>query len=246
MRILMRQEAPDQGDGIAFGQPFSGLGQGMNGQIAYVSESIDFQVKETIEGFFRFFGGFYPNWDHAVFLSFLATFRLDPRKRFGELSRGQKMQTAFAAAAAMRPKVIFLDEITAVLDASARTHVMNYLAAFCEQGGSVIMATNIASEVVQLRCHLWLLQGGTLQINQPIDDVTAAHVKLRKGGDSTHPLFECADCVSIGYNSDGSESFVIPERVWQESNPVPGLLDRRGIDAEDLFVYFTRRKGEYE
>ena len=243
MRILMRHEAPSAGDGTAFGLPFSGNDQGMNAKIGFVSESIEYQVNQSFGDFFRKYSDFYPEWDEALFQNFIKKFKLDSRKKHSDLSRGQKMQVAFAAAVAIRPKVLFLDEITAVLDASARSYVMDYLGAFCSGGGSVVMATNIVSEVENHGAHLWLIENKSIQVNLPISEVKNHYVKLRKKPNEAHPMFSNPHCVAVGMNSDGSESFVFPKKDLESAHPGDPYLDRRGITSEDLFIYFTREKG---
>jgi ABC-2 type transport system ATP-binding protein len=242
MRILMRHEAPTAGDGTSFGFPFSGNEQEMNSKIGFVSETIEFHVNQGIGDFFKKYRAFYPAWDDGLFNTFLKKFKLDPDKKHNSLSRGQKMQVAFAAAIAIRPKVLFLDEITAVLDASARAYVMEYLGAFCKQGGSVVMATNIVSEVENHGAHLWLIENKSIQVNLPIHEVKNHYLKLRKSPSEVNPFFSNPLCVSVGINSDGSESFVIPKSLIASAPRGDSYLDRREITSEDLFIYFTREK----
>jgi ABC-2 type transport system ATP-binding protein len=79
-------------NGAAFGLPFSGNDQGMNAKIGFVSESIEYQVNQNFGDFFKKYSAFYPEWDEELFNDFIKKFKLDPRKKHSDLSRGQKMQ----------------------------------------------------------------------------------------------------------------------------------------------------------
>jgi ABC-2 type transport system ATP-binding protein len=245
MRILMRHEAPDFGGGLAFGIPFSGSDQEVNHQIAYVSETIDIQVSSNISDFYKSYAKFFRNWDQELFDSFISRFKVDPKKRFQQFSRGQKMQIAFAAAVAIKPKVLFLDEITSVLDASARAYVMEYLGAFCKAGGSVVMATNLVSEVERYVDHIWLIENKKIQINQSIKDVKNHYVKLRRLAGSQNPFFQTPHCISVGLNSDASESYIMVRSKFEAARleNAETLMDKRAITTEELFIYFTRDRG---
>jgi|GEM_PF-636707 len=243
MRILMRHEAPDSGNGVAFGLPMSGNDQSMNEHIGYVSEAIEYGVNDSIEGFFRKYGRFYPRWNSDLFTSFIRRFGIDPKRNHAELSRGQKMQVAFSAAIAIQPRLLFLDEITSVLDASARSHVMGYLSEFCRQGGSVVMATNIVSEIEHQAAHLWLLEKQRIQINLPMKEVKTHYLKLRKQDQTTNPVFQNPACIPVAINSDGSTSYVLPKESVDEASMEESLLDRREVTSEELFIFFTRKEG---
>jgi len=59
-----------------------------------------------------------------------------------ELSAGERQRTAIARALLNRPKIILADEPTGNLDRENAGEVNRYLAAFCGEGGTVIMATH--------------------------------------------------------------------------------------------------------
>lgn len=62
--------------------------------------------------------------------------------RPAELSAGERQRTAIARALFNRPKIILADEPTGNLDRGNADEVNRYLAAFCREGGTVIMATH--------------------------------------------------------------------------------------------------------
>jgi energy-coupling factor transporter ATP-binding protein EcfA2 len=100
-----------------------------------------------LRAFFEQFPQIREGWDWPMFAGMMRERGLDLDKPFAALSRGQRMQVACAAALAGKPKVVLADEITAVLDDRARPYFVEALAETCRRGATVLMATNLVTEV---------------------------------------------------------------------------------------------------
>lgn len=243
MRILLRCELPDSGTGKLFDQDLDSDSPEPNFEIGYVSESLNYQIPIKIAGLFSKLGKLYPKWNQRLFDDTLKRLRLDTNQFFRELSRGQKMQVAFAAAIAIEPSVIVLDEITSVLDASARSYFMSYLGKFVKAGGTVLMATNIVSEVQHFADHIILLDSGSVKVDSPLADLSKLYSKLRRQVGQDHEVFRDSTCVELSVNSDKSTSYLIDATRTLRYQIPEALYDRREITAEELFVYYTREGG---
>lgn len=244
MKIIMRYEQPDKGEAWIFDMPLSGDYGEINRQIGYVSESLEYTLPLKIKQIFTHYAQIYPTWDQELFTSFLSQLRIDTNKYFRELSRGQKMQVSFAAAVAIRPRLIVLDEITAVLDANARRIVMNYLGGFVEEGGTVLMATNIVSEVQHFADHLILIDNGNIKFDHAIADIAKTFKKVRKKLGNENEVFRDPTCVEVGLNSDSSTSHLLSAEAAMRYQLTEDIADHRGITAEEIFIYYTRRERE--
>ena len=66
-----------------------------------------------------------------------------------KLSGGQKQRIAIAGVIAMRPKILVLDEPTAMLDPQGRKDVMNIVKKLHEQGTTVVLITHFMDEAAQ-------------------------------------------------------------------------------------------------
>jgi ABC-2 type transport system ATP-binding protein len=239
MRLLMRYEIPDSGTGSVLGRSLESESDDFNLEIGYVSEALDYQLPMRMKQLFSYFAEIYPNWDQNLFEGMLRELKIDLNRRFKELSRGQKMQVAFAAAAAIRPKLLVLDEITAVLDANARGFFMDYLGRFVRQGGTVVMATNIVSEVQNYANHMILMHDGHVSLDVPVSELSKLFVKIRRRDNDQHPAFEQSS-VEVSLNSDGSTSHILTRAEAGRLGVPDALYDYRGITAEEIFIYFTR------
>ena len=66
-----------------------------------------------------------------------------------QLSGGQKQRIAIAGVLAMQPKILVLDEPTAMLDPQGRREVMQVLHDLHRQGATIILITHFMDEAVQ-------------------------------------------------------------------------------------------------
>ena len=240
MRLLMRYEPLTRGTGKVFGIELSEDPKEQNSLIGYVSESLDYAVQCTLKQFFHFYRALQPRWDEHVFQDVLSEMHIDLNQQFKDLSRGQKMQVAFGAAIAAQPKLLILDEITAVMDANARSYFMQYLGYFAKQGGTVFMATNIISEVQNHARHVLLLNEGRVGINCPVTEISKNFHKVRRMPGTDDAIYQDPDCQEVTFNSDGSISYVMPIESARRHKNWQSLQDKRGLTIEETFIYFSK------
>lgn len=89
--------------------------------------------------------------------------RRDPHS----LSGGQKQRLAIAAVLALSPKIIVLDEATAMLDPEGRAQVMDLALSLKERGITVIMITHFVEEAARANRVLVLSHGSVLALGSP-------------------------------------------------------------------------------
>ena len=86
--------------------------------------------------------------------------RLDHRP--GELSTGERQRTAIARALINRPWLVLADEPTGNLDPETGAQIMDHLAEFHREGGTVVVVTH--EELVQERAErTMLLRSGRVE-----------------------------------------------------------------------------------
>jgi ABC-2 type transport system ATP-binding protein len=243
MRILMGYEHPDAGSCSVLGRDLGRDSSARNFDVGYVSENLDYQVQLNVRALFKHLSGLYPKWDQKIFESILQTLGLDQSKYFRQLSRGQKMQVAFAGILASKPRLICLDEITAVLDANARSYFMSYLGQFVKEGGTVLMATNIVSEVQHFADHIILLEANQIRLDIPLTEIPKMFCKVRKKFGEKQAIFDDPSCIEVSLNSDNSTSHLLLREAAAKYTLEEGLLDKRGVTAEELFIYYTKKSG---
>ncbi len=77
------------------------------------------------------------------------------------LSGGMRKRLSIGCAIAHDPQFLLLDEPTAALDLAARERLLDYFAAHCARGGTILLATHDIRELETCR-RSYLLSGGTL------------------------------------------------------------------------------------
>ena len=93
----------------------------------------------------------YATWDEARWSELLAAFKLTPKKKVSELSRGMGMKLTLAFALAHHPQLLVLDEATAGLDPLARDEVLDILRDFVAEGDrGILMSTHITSDLEKI------------------------------------------------------------------------------------------------
>lgn len=117
--------------------------------IAFLSQDVTIKGDLSIHDFFKFHSAFYPNYSKEDELTLLETFGLTRELKVGALSTGQQKKVQIVAGLATRPKLILIDEITAVLDPEARDIFFKELIKAKEKySPAILLATNIAEDLI--------------------------------------------------------------------------------------------------
>ncbi|WP_413288396.1 ATP-binding cassette domain-containing protein [Bdellovibrio sp. HCB337] len=235
LRLIAGLEPTDSGEIDVLGSNVEFEDVGRRQKTAFISETISADAGSSIERIVKAYISIQPNWDGEIFNKFIQTFNLSLDKLFGSLSRGQKIQFFFALAAASKPDLYLLDEVTSVLDASARFEVLNHIRGEVARGASVLLATNIAAETHNFANEITFLIGGSTGLSCSVDELQTRFGKFRVPVESTS-TFKIPDSARpVQLNRDGSISYLISS----EAMPRDVLLDQRGVTIEDVFIYFT-------
>ncbi len=175
-RILMGV-IPADGGVITFKGRRIGFGQSAyKREFGYVPEDPFFYEDMTIRGLVNFNARFYPRWDRKRIAADLERFGLDPKSRFGTLSRGQKLKLGLAVALAAAPEFLILDDPTSGLDVPTRQDFLrDVIRELAASGTTVLFATHLVHELERIVERLLVLHGGRLIVDEDFDKVKARH-----------------------------------------------------------------------
>ena len=128
----------------------------------------------------------YPKWDARMAGDLLARFGLEPGRKLGALSKGQKRQVGLLCAVCHKPRLLVLDEPAGGLDPVARREflevVINLLA---DAGSTVIFSSHILSDLERVAQRLVVLHEGLILLDRPVDDLKENVCRVEvAGGDS--------------------------------------------------------------
>lgn len=243
LRVLAQLEVPHTGE-LKWGhEPLHIDSRGRGAEVAYVSENFDFYMWGPAKKMASNYQTFYPDWQAEVFNRLINEFGLNINQKFSSFSRGQKMQFCFALEAAKRCSLFLVDEITSVLDPRARKIVMDYLAEKAAQGCTIMISTNIVSEVEDIVEHVFCLDKGKVIIDCSTESWKGQLKKIR-----VHPSQSlCLDpsWVLLGKNKDGTVTYITHGSGLNHKIPLDTIPDQRALTIEEAFVFHTKsNKGE--
>jgi ABC-type multidrug transport system ATPase subunit len=158
-----------------------------------------------------------------------------------QVSRGQRIQGLLALSLSAKPEVLLIDEATAVLDPFIRNRLMMELERINrETGMTVLIATNIATEVAVLKGRLLIMQGGKLVIDRSAEKMSEGFIKIRVSAneidETQHSGFSFLE-----RNQDGSYSFLGRAETLPALS-ASYLVDQRSITIDELFIFFSERR----
>ncbi len=144
LRMILGLLRPTWGSSTILGHDSQTLTSDVRARIGYLAEG------HPVFGWMRmrdaevFQSRFYPKWNRELFFSVLEFFRVDPKTRAKNLSRGERAGLCLAMVLAPEPDLLILDDPAIGLDPVARRSLLE----------SMIYATRKADRTIIFSSHL--------------------------------------------------------------------------------------------
>ncbi len=101
----------------------------------------------TIRSFLNYISCLYPRYSKKMEKEVIKYMELDEKKSLSDLSTGQLKRAQFVAAISSGAKIIFLDEVSAVLDPKGRKRMIDVILKMNnERKTTIVFATNVQDE----------------------------------------------------------------------------------------------------
>ena len=141
-------------------------------EIGVVFHGDMFDIHDTLLQNVRRYGRFYQNYEEGIWQKYAALFELDGKKRYGRLSKGEKLKFALAFALAHQPRLLLLDEPAANFDKDFRQIFGKVLREYVAEGeNSVILSTHLTSDLDRLADYLLFIKGGRQLLYGDIESI---------------------------------------------------------------------------
>jgi len=148
-------------------------------RVGFVAQETPVYAHLSVADHLRLGARLNPGWDAALAAGRIAELGLDPAKRAGKLSGGQRAQLALTLALAKRPELLILDEPVASLDPLARREFLaDLMEATAEQELSVVLSSHLVADLERVCDYLIVLAGSRVRVAGPVDELLAAHYLL--------------------------------------------------------------------
>lgn len=174
LSIVAQMLIPTGGSLLYNGQSIMGDRSFMRKMVGYVPQQNclldDLTVFETLNFFLKAYelkntDLFAPNSPAAVLgLKEIA------KKRVGALSGGMQKRLSLALALLHNPKVLVLDEVLGALDLRYRNAFRSWMAAYVQQGGSILYCSHETEELRQLCRRMLLLRQGKVVFYDAVEN----------------------------------------------------------------------------
>jgi ABC-2 type transport system ATP-binding protein len=159
------------------GQP--GAGPAQLAKVGFVAQDAPVYARLSVAGHLRMGAWLNPDWDGDLAAHRIARLGLDPRRRAGSLSGGQRAQLALTMAVAKRPELILLDEPVASLDPLARREFLQSLMeVVAEQGTNVALSSHLIADLERVCDYLVVLAASRVQLAGEVSELLASHHRL--------------------------------------------------------------------
>jgi ABC-2 type transport system ATP-binding protein len=216
LNILCNRLTPDEGHGHVLGRPIGTDLAEERLSLALVSEYLNYEIGASTREFSRYYGALFRHFDWPLFDRFCEVRKIDLNKHFSQYSRGQKMQFCLILAMAQRPKILFIDEVTSVLDYKAREFFLTELKQYCDNGGTVVLTTNIINEVQQYSTDLVIIQNSKEVVSGPQHKILEQFLRIRVFDTSPLPHHVRESALYLGKDQDGANLMVLSKAEWDE------------------------------
>jgi ABC-2 type transport system ATP-binding protein len=178
LNLAVGQLTPTSGSiEVLGGRPASGAAQ--LAKVGYVAQDTPTYAGMTVREHLRLGARLNPGWDDALARGRVEGLGLDPARRAGKLSGGQRAQLALTLGIAKRPELLILDEPVAALDPLARREFLQSLMeAAVEQQLSVVLSSHLVADLERVCDYLIVLVDGRVHLVGEMDDLLATHHRL--------------------------------------------------------------------
>lgn len=170
MDLLMGFRKSSTGSLTVFEEDPHAIARSHRKSVVFLSQDVGIKGSVTIRQFLNFHAEFYPEYSKQEEEHLLKVFKLDPEQKVGSLSTGQQKKVQVVAAFATCPKLILIDEITAVMDPETRKIFFRELERIRKAySPAILLATNIAEDLVE-RCEkIIFIQDKVSSIHSPLE-----------------------------------------------------------------------------
>lgn len=176
LHLLLGLYRADEGQITIAGMSYEQAEQDIHDMIGTVLVEELFEPYYSILDNADHFGKYFSKYCRDRMEDYLKRFGLDGSRKFGKLSRGEKLKCQFAFALAHDPKLLVLDEPTGNFDPDFREQFLQLIKEFIADGTrSVILATHLTEDLDRLADYLICLENGGQVFAGDIENFRAAY-----------------------------------------------------------------------
>lgn len=219
-------------------------------KIGYVADENNFFSTFKLIDTINYYKLAYENFDEKKFEELNKEFKMDTKKRFFQLSKGNKMKFAIMMAMCINPEYLILDEPTSGIDPIfKRKFIEILLNEVAEKGTTVIISSHNLSNVERICDTVAILNNGKVTAVNSIDDMKNKIKKLQVAFKAAvkeeelkiHGVVKVENVGRV-YNIVTTDYGV--ELLDKINSLNPLFIEELDLSLEDIFIYTIEGEGK--
>jgi ABC-2 type transport system ATP-binding protein len=251
LEILAGVRRARHGRAQLLGSDAGALDPTLRTRVSYVAEGRPLPGWMRLEQLEAYLVPLYPTWDATLAKRLRERFALDPRRRLGTLSRGERMKAALLCALAPRPQLLLMDEPFTGMDALVKDDlVRGLLESAGTEGWTVLISSHDLGELELLADWVGLLEHGRMLLSEPME---ALHARFKRvtllTADGDPPLTPNEGSTWLSLENAGRRvTFVTPdggadyEARLRAAYPGAEQIEVRDASLREIFVAVARTR----
>jgi ABC-type multidrug transport system ATPase subunit len=204
-------------------------------EVFFIHENYQLSFPVNLLEMVKHYRQVFSHWSDDVFNQILKDRKFSIKRNFSDLSRGQRMQFLLMMALAAHPKLMLLDEITSVIDVDGQRYFLERLKDYTKQGGSIVVTTNILSEMDAYTDHLVLLQNSKLFVDAKSEEIRKKFYLLKNVEE--YPYFDSKKIFKIKRNQLGQSIYIASRSDIDEDTKLHQYIISEVPNLEDILIY---------
>ncbi|HVX86260.1 MAG TPA: ABC transporter ATP-binding protein [Phycisphaerae bacterium] len=170
LRMILGLLAPSWGKSWVLGQESGRLSPETRARIGYLAEGHPVYGWMRVADAHAYQSQFYPHWNSDLFYSVLKFFRVDPRTRARNLSRGERAGLCLAMTLAPEPDLLILDDPAIGLDPVARRSLLESMVhASRKADRTIVFSSHLLADIERMADHIAILDYSVLRAQCSLD-----------------------------------------------------------------------------
>jgi len=219
IRTVLDLIRPTSGRALVFGIESSVDPVAIHRRVGYIPGEFSLYDRLTGGQTIQYFANLRGGVDRAYQHSLIERFEIDPKRRYKELSKGNKQKIGLVIALQHRPELLILDEPTSGLDPLVQQSFFELVREARSEGRTVFLSSHILSEVERTAARVAIIREGRLVKVDSVEglrDLAHHQVELRFAGPVPTAAFEHLP----GVSDVAAEDHVLRMRVSGAITPV--------------------------
>ena len=238
IKLIMGLILKDEGEIEVLGQEMGIDSSEIREKIGFVYDEHGFYGGMTVKAIGKITAPFYRNWDQNEFERLIDEFGLDPKRKAGELSRGQRTKLAIVLALSHGAELLVMDEPTSGLDPVFRSKLLDILfQVIQDERKSIFFSTHITGDLERIADYITFIEDGKIMFSETKDELLERY-KIVKGPLERLSTSAMKMCVGTRETRTGFEALTASVKDLTEMVGKDMVVEKATL--EDIMVYTVK------